>query len=43
MYGAPSGHRADEAIMPDFLITTQQSDIYYNRDPQIEYIIQKIK
>ena len=43
IYGAPTKNRPDEAITPDYLITTKQSDIYFNRDTQIEFILKKIK
>lgn len=43
IYGAPTKNRPDEAITPDYLITTKQSDIYFNRDTQVEFILKKIK
>lgn len=43
IYGAPTKSRPDEAIIPDYLITTKQSDIYFNRDTQIEFILKQIE
>ncbi len=43
IYGAPTKNRPDEAVKPDYLITTKQSDIYLNRDTQIEFILKQIK
>lgn len=43
IYGAPTITRPDEAITPDYLITTKQEDIYFNRDAQIEFILKQIK
>ena len=43
IYAAPTKSRPDEAITPDFLITTKQSDIYFNRDTQIEFILKQVK
>jgi hypothetical protein len=43
IYGAPTKNRPDENIMPDNLIKTSQEDLYFNRDPQIEFILNKLK
>lgn len=43
IYGAPTKSRPDEAVVPDYLITTKQTDIYLNRDTQIEFILKQTK
>ncbi|MFN3757514.1 MAG: S41 family peptidase [Flavobacterium sp.] len=43
IFQAPTENSLDEAVNPDYLITTKQSDIFYNRDSQIEFIFKKIR
>ena len=43
IYGAPFESRPDEAIAPDYYVPAKQSDIFYKRDTQVEFILNYIR